>query len=479
LKKFLITWLFFQIIFVSSAFSEVSFLNNFPKKSYREVYSDSRLIGKTESAWREKAKGRLEFLENSSMQIQLFGKSQEITTRLSIITDEQLAIQSFDYEMTSADSNMKVEGQRSNNLIRLKKTQSGSQQVKEIPLQEPILLLPLVRPFLLKEGLLKSKNQILRSAQLLEPAALALLPMSLTASPKPKGYSVVTRYLSQVLESDLDQRGELIEERTDFAGVPLLEKTVSRDRYQASKVVGMGSDLVERVKVSFPKLKSPRDLAEFTVKLDGIPLHYFQLNRHRQRLESGILTVTKEASIESAPVQSLVGRKDLEKYLVAEVSVPVFDPRIQKKAREIVGKRSDLWERAKAVHQFVFSYLKKEPYVSLPDAIEALETGKGDCNEHATLYTALARAAGVPTRTVVGLVYADSFFQSNSPGFYYHAWVEVYTGKQWVAIDPTWNQIPADATHLAFIEGGADQQIQIAAVMGKVKLSPVDPKAIR
>ncbi|MGA0164247.1 MAG: transglutaminase-like domain-containing protein, partial [Bdellovibrionota bacterium] len=218
---------------------------------------------------------------------------------------------------------------------------------------------------------------------------------------------------------------------------------------------------------------------EFKVKVDGIPLHFFQLNRHRQRLESGVLTIKKETSIESAPIQSIVGRKDLEKYLMAEVSIPAFDPVIQKKSREIVGDKNDLWERAKAVHQFVYSHLEKDPYVSLPDAIEALQTAKGDCNEHAALYTALARAAGVPARTVVGLVYSDSFYEGGKPGFYYHAWVEVFTGKQWVAIDPTWNQIPADVTHLAFIEGGADQQIQIAAVMGKVKLSLVDSKAVR
>ena len=71
----------------------------------------------------------------------------------------------------------------------------------------------------------------------------------------------------------------------------------------------------------------------------------------------------------------------------------------------------------------------------------------------------------------MGLVYGDQFY--GEPGFYYHAWVEVYTGKEWVAIDPTWNQIPADATHIAFVEGGLDQQVQVTALMGKIRLSPL------
>jgi len=111
----------------------------------------------------------------------------------------------------------------------------------------------------------------------------------------------------------------------------------------------------------------------------------------------------------------------------------------------------------------------------LPDALEALETGEGDCNEHSVLYTALARAAGVPARIVVGLVYAND--GSGHAGFYYHAWVEVYTGNEWIAIDPTWDQVPADATHIAFVEGGVDEQIQIAALMGKIKLSSVHGSA--
>lgn len=478
--KLALSWIFFFQTFVfANAFAEPAFLKNFPKQSYREVFSDGRLIGKTESSWREVEGARLEFDEQSSMQIQLFGKTQSISTRLKIFTDDRLFIQNFTYEMKSDDSNLKVEGQRSNDLMRLKKLQAGGQQVKEIALQEPILLLPLIRPFLLKRGLMGSKKEFVETAQLLEPAALTLIPMNLRAKANSKGYEVVTTYLSQTLTSQLNSKGDLIEEKTDFAGVPLLEKTVSRERYQSVKIAGMTSDLVERVKVTFPRLKSPRELVEFKVKIDGIPLHFFQLNRHRQQLKSGVLTVKKESSIESMPAQSIVGRKDLEKYLMAEVSIPVFDPVIQKKSREIVGDKNDLWERAKAVHQFVYGHLKKDPYVSLPDAIEALQTAKGDCNEHAALYTALARAAGVPARTVVGLVYSDSFYESGSPGFYYHAWVEVFTGKQWVAIDPTWNQIPADVTHLAFIEGGADQQIQIAAVMGKVKLSLIDSKAVR
>ncbi len=77
---------------------------------------------------------------------------------------------------------------------------------------------------------------------------------------------------------------------------------------------------------------------------------------------------------------------------------------------------------------------------SLPSAAEVLRTRVGDCNEHTALFVALARAAGLPARIAVGLVYLRG-------GFYYHAWPEVYVEERgrglWLPVDPTLNQFPA------------------------------------
>ena len=56
------------------------------------------------------------------------------------------------------------------------------------------------------------------------------------------------------------------------------------------------------------------------------------------------------------------------------------------------------------------------------------------------LLVAMARALGVPARPVAGLLRSGG-------RFYYHAWAEVYLGD-WVAVDPTYDQLPADAAHV-------------------------------
>ena len=70
----------------------------------------------------------------------------------------------------------------------------------------------------------------------------------------------------------------------------------------------------------------------------------------------------------------------------------------RKQAGRIVASRKDAREAAKILNHWVYDAIQKKPVVSIPSAVEVLKQRVGDCNEHTTLYTALARAAGLPTR---------------------------------------------------------------------------------
>jgi hypothetical protein len=47
-----------------------------------------------------------------------------------------------------------------------------------------------------------------------------------------------------------------------------------------------------------------------------------------------------------------------------------------------------------------------------------------------------------------GLVYSEEL-----QGFAYHTWAESLVGGRWRAVDPTFSQAQADATHIALVEG--------------------------
>jgi transglutaminase-like putative cysteine protease len=85
----------------------------------------------------------------------------------------------------------------------------------------------------------------------------------------------------------------------------------------------------------------------------------------------------------------------------------------------------------------------------------------GDCNEHAVLLTALARAAGIPAEVEAGLVYQRG-------RFYYHAWNVLYLGT-WVTADSVMGQLPADVTHIRFVRG-AERQIDLVSLIGKARI---------
>jgi transglutaminase-like putative cysteine protease len=108
----------------------------------------------------------------------------------------------------------------------------------------------------------------------------------------------------------------------------------------------------------------------------------------------------------------------------------------------------------------VDAHVVDEPSVTVPSAREVLARRRGDCNEHAVLLAALARAAGIPARVVAGAVYAND-------GFYYHAWTELWLGR-WVSADAAFGQLPADATHVKLLEGGPERHLALAGVIGRL-----------
>jgi transglutaminase-like putative cysteine protease len=129
----------------------------------------------------------------------------------------------------------------------------------------------------------------------------------------------------------------------------------------------------------------------------------------------------------------------------------------------IAGSDRDVRVIAEKLNTWVYKNLKKEITVSIPNALEVLRTRKGDCNEHTQLYTALARGLGIPTRIASGLAFVNG-------KFYYHEWPEVYI-NDWVAVDPTFGQFPADASHLRFVVGGLAKQTELLRLMGTLKIS--------
>ena len=120
--------------------------------------------------------------------------------------------------------------------------------------------------------------------------------------------------------------------------------------------------------------------------------------------------------------------------------------------------------------------MEKTPVIGVPNGLTALQQAQGDCNEHTALFVSLARAVNIPARIAAGIVFSDRTGPLKQ--FYYHAWPEVLVYNQegqpiWIPVDPTFGQVPADATHIKLVEGGLDRQVEIMAYLGQIKLEMV------
>ncbi|HTY07583.1 MAG TPA: transglutaminase-like domain-containing protein, partial [Candidatus Edwardsbacteria bacterium] len=223
------------------------------------------------------------------------------------------------------------------------------------------------------------------------------------------------------------------------------------------------------VPVAGRELTDPRAASELRVRLSGMDWSGMDVGGGRQLIADSsahIVVVTREQEpVAAAPA---LAAADLAPYLAATPLIQCNDLKIRSTARTIIiNKRTD-WDRAVAIADWVYQNLAKQMTVSLPSAVEVLQSRRGDCNEHATLFAALARAAGIPAKLCLGVVYLDG-------RFYYHAWNAVWCGR-WIEIDPTFGQHPADAARLRLVEGDLTRQNRLLPAFGNLSIEILDAK---
>ena len=123
-----------------------------------------------------------------------------------------------------------------------------------------------------------------------------------------------------------------------------------------------------------------------------------------------------------------------------------FPSGLRRQARDITAGATTPWAKAEALRQFFtdgsFTYDLSVPPGDNSEAIGAfLRIKRGFCQQFAAAFAALARAAGLPTRVVVGFTPGDFDPATNQyvvRGRNAHAWAEVwFAGLGWRTFEPT------------------------------------------
>jgi transglutaminase-like putative cysteine protease len=125
-------------------------------------------------------------------------------------------------------------------------------------------------------------------------------------------------------------------------------------------------------------------------------------------------------------------------------------PGIVELSRTLTNSAGDLSE----LHQLSEQILTAVPYGAVPtdvttSAEAALSGGGGVCQDHAQIFIAAARHAGIPARYVSGYLMMDDRIDQDAS----HAWAEVHVdGLGWVAFDVS-NSISPDERYVRLAVG--------------------------
>lgn len=412
----------------------------------------------------------------SSAKIEISIENQKNYTELEqeAFIDKEGKLLAFNYKQNIMGHQMVVRGESRDDILLVEVDAGGEKRRKKIPLSDNTYTSGLIKEALLRRGL-KVGDEIVLNI-FLEPL-LTVEPISVKVLSMDKGFVGGRETNIFTLEENfkgiigtlrITESGLTVEE-TSPHGFQLLslEKKEAMAQGEALSIV----DLLLASKVDVNrKIVNPRSLEKLKLKLKNIPSSFPVIDDNNQKVISSTKGAEGSEYIFTLQVRQIsdsgltipVKNSFTGLYLGSDHIVNADNQVIIKKARKIVGSEKSALQAAKNIYAWVNKSIKKR-LVDTVSALDTLKSGEGECQAHANLYAALARAVGIPTKVISGLVYSEEF-----DGFMYHAWNEVYIG-QWVPVDPTLGGFPADATHLKLSEGGLADQLKILALVGRVE----------
>jgi len=405
--------------------------------------------------------------QETLLALTILGEARFVETRLSAQLASDFSLRSLSAALESAGSRYVATAETRGNELVYEADLGASRTRGAIPLTEPVYL-PIGARLFVAMDLRAGREQVFT---VLDPLALReeSLHIRVVSGDSRSGPDAREAWL---LEETL--RGMTTSVWVDPRGHVLAEKGPLglESRWEVEEAAGGGLQPIEpfdveaATAIAVGPIDQPRTRAELRLRLAGIDAA--SIPESEAQSVQGDTIVLRRVRTEEVGTFSLPYRDgEFARFVLPTESLQSEHPRILAVAREVLGSETDALAAAQLLATWVYEYLEKVPTLSVPNALTVLDAGRGDCNEHAVLFSALARAVGLPSRVAVGLVFVDG-------RFVYHAWSEVRGAEGWLPVDAALGQFPADATHLALAFGEVVQQAEVVAAVGRLRLTPLD-----
>ena len=442
---------------------------------WRGVYYRGEKIGFTVSQVQATDDG-FELQEDGRLQFTLLGAITPAILKTTARVDRNFQLQTFNFSLDPGTGPMAISGRLDGLRLSLDiESPSGKRsEVRELK-EAPALMLSVGRR-LAAEGLVAGAT---RQWTVFDPASMQNAPVTIeiddreiVAAGARRGipaFRVEMTFSGLKTTAWVTDTGEIVREESPMGLITVLETQEQATALGVSD--RMRTDMLEAAAIvpvmGRHTIVESRDVTRLKLQLTGADLSAPDVQGEGQRVDGDIIELVDPRRLAPSPAPS-----DLAQYLRPEPFIESDAPEIRAAAEKMVEGIAGTRQRAERLTREINSYVEKRPTVSLPSALEVLRTRVGDCNEHTVLFVAMARSLGIPARINVGVAYVRG-------AFYYHAWPEVYIAEgngqgTWLPVDPTFNQFPADATHVRLARGGLDKQAAIIPLIGRAEIAVLD-----
>jgi len=440
------------------------------------IYVDNERVGFYRQKISESSQGYL-MEGDGSVRMKVMGFSKESSIRESYLTGKNLALRSFEVELTINGNQSRVSGKVGDGSIRIKSVHSDKTTDKQLKFRGEVYPGPALNLYPLMRDSTPGKSYKILTFDPEEVKVKEIKISVIGAEKTPDGQSALKlrNNLYPFVSNDIwmDSQGNtLLESVRDGLVTTKIEDPKTLGAFVGSVALSK-KDLIYDFSLvrATPPIKEQQKLKGLKVEVSGwnddLPL----LQEGGQVVEKsgeGLITIRTGSAV-SAPPETTAATP-LEAYLKPAEKIEADAPEIVAKAKEITTGKGSQEEVVRALASWTADWLK-DTVDDGGSALASLTSRTGNCQTHARLYTALARAAGIPTRFVSGLVHLDG------KGFLYHSWAESRLEGRWVAVDPTYNQVPTDPTHLKFFEGHLPEDMSpIMAIIGRIKINVLEAK---
>jgi len=444
------------------------------RREWREIFLKGKKVGYAVSLIKPLDGGYF-IQEEIFLRLNLMGLGSNLYTVTQCRADRDFLLENFIFSVSSGIVQFRLAGRREGNTLIVESGSGKEKRAQTVTLQKAPVIGAGVSHLFRTRKLAPGESFVI---PIFDPSTMSQKDMVVKVSGKESltinrltydAFKLDTEVFGRNLTVWVDGDGSVLKEE-GFMGLTTVRSSAAK---APENVEEKGTaDLYEIAAVAPDRaLPDPKRLGSLKMEISGLEdgsMEKSVLSGGRQEYQTGKLLIRKE-KVPSKPAYSAPYRDEdgiMKEFLAPEWNIESDEKEIREKAYQIIGEKREAVTVVRLLTEWVYRHIEKKPVLSLPSALETLRTGLGDCNEHATLLTALLRAVGIPARISIGLAYSRE-------RFFYHAWNEAYVGE-WISTDATLNQVPADPAHIKLIEGNLDKQVEIAGIVGRLRMKILD-----